>query len=215
MPIKKTFFLSFGVEWSGFCGSNGSNFPFNFIPIKSAGIKKQTNDGIIVLIIILAVVTWLPIQSIVVVTSPIGLHAPPAFAEITIKPANISRSLWEGINLRSRDTITMVVVRLSSTAERKNVRRPTIQTSLRLLVVVIRWVITSKPSCASINSTITMAPSKKKSIPAISERWCPSSSDTNSLSFPNNAKIDQQITPVSNADAALLILIGCSKAIAR
>jgi hypothetical protein len=38
------------------------------------------------------VVTWPPIQSMVVVTSPIGDHAPPAFAAITMMPATKMRS---------------------------------------------------------------------------------------------------------------------------
>ncbi len=37
------------------------------------------------------VVTWPSIQSIVVVTSPMGLHAPPALAAITAMPP----STWE------------------------------------------------------------------------------------------------------------------------
>ena len=39
------------------------------------------------------VVTFLPIQSIVVVTSPIGDQAPPALAATIISPANHSRVL--------------------------------------------------------------------------------------------------------------------------
>ena len=44
------------------------------------GIKTYWNN--------IGTVTLSAIQSIVVVTSPIGDHAPPAFAAITIKPAN-------------------------------------------------------------------------------------------------------------------------------
>ena len=40
-------------------------------------------------VIMLEAVTWPPIQSIMVVTSPIGDHAPPALAAIIIIPANI------------------------------------------------------------------------------------------------------------------------------
>src|SRR5687767_3091783 len=93
-PIIKTVFLSKEVEPKGsfFC-SGGMKEPFIFMLIKKAGMKKQTIDGSIVLMMILPVVTWFPIQSMVVVTSPIGLQAPPAFADITIRPANISLSL--------------------------------------------------------------------------------------------------------------------------
>ena len=88
-PIMNTVLLSFRVEFSfSFLSGIGSTKPFICKLITSAGTKKQTNEGKIVLTIILAVVTWLPIHNIVVVTSPIGLHAPPAFAEITISPAN-------------------------------------------------------------------------------------------------------------------------------
>jgi hypothetical protein len=41
---------------------------------------------------IASVVTWPCIQSMVVVTSPIGDHAPPAFAATTIIPAKKRRS---------------------------------------------------------------------------------------------------------------------------
>ena len=37
-------------------------------------------------------VTWPPIQSMIVVTSPIGDQAPPALAAIIIIPANIQIS---------------------------------------------------------------------------------------------------------------------------
>src|SRR5688572_20749419 len=94
IPIIKTVFLSKEVEPKGsfFC-SGGMKEPFIFILINRAGTTKQTSDGRIVLIMILPVVIWFPIQSMVVVTSPIGLQAPPAFAEITTSPANISLSL--------------------------------------------------------------------------------------------------------------------------
>jgi hypothetical protein len=61
----------------------GSIDPFIYMLITSAGIKKQTKEGSMVLTMILVVVIWFPIHNIVVVTSPIGLQAPPAFAEIT------------------------------------------------------------------------------------------------------------------------------------
>ena len=86
------------------------------------------------------------IQSIVVVTSPIGDHAPPAFAAITTIPTNTHRVFWSFTNLRSRDTITMVVVRLSKAAEKKNVRIQMIQSSLVMFFVFILSVITAKPS---------------------------------------------------------------------
>ena len=52
-----------------------------------------------------------------VVTSPIGLNAPPALAAITTIPANNKRIFPSGNNLLNKETINMVVVKLSSTAE--------------------------------------------------------------------------------------------------
>ena len=72
-------------------------FPISIerLPLK-AGKRAATKTGTIIQIIdgiinsklILPVVTLSPIQSIVVVTSPIGDQAPPAFAEMIISPAN-------------------------------------------------------------------------------------------------------------------------------
>ena len=68
----------------------------------------------------LRVVTLLPIQSIVVVTSPIGDQAPPAFAAITISAAyQILRFLSE-TTFCKMEIRTIVAVRLSIIAERIN-----------------------------------------------------------------------------------------------
>ena len=74
-----------------FSGSLASTsiFPlkgFNVLATKN-GTTKQTIEGITIHSTNPIVVTFLPIHSIVVVTSPIGLQAPPAFAAITIKEA--------------------------------------------------------------------------------------------------------------------------------
>src|SRR6187402_1743684 len=84
-----------------------------------------------------------PIQSIVVVTSPNGDHAPPALAAITIMPANQNLSCLLFNNLEQSDVITMAVVRLSNKAERKKVIKVTVKSSLDLLVVVIFSLIIS------------------------------------------------------------------------
>lgn len=60
-------------------------------------------------------------QSMMVVTSPIGLHAPPAFATTTI-PVTTKRSLSEEKNRLAICIMMMVTVRLSRSAERKKVR---------------------------------------------------------------------------------------------
>jgi hypothetical protein len=75
--------------------------------------------------IISTVVTCPPIQSIVVVTSPMGVQAPPALAAITIMPAKNKRSSRFSNNFFMSDTMTMVVVRLSNIELRKKVTNPT------------------------------------------------------------------------------------------
>ena len=82
----------------------------------------------------------------VVVTSPIGDQAPPALADITTIPTNIQRVLTSWISFLRSDTITIVVVRLSSAAEKKKVSTHIIQSNLLEFWVLIRSVITAKPS---------------------------------------------------------------------
>ena len=72
------------------------------------------------------------------------------------------------MSLRKRDTITIDVVKLSSNAEKKNVNTQTIQSILTLFLVWMRSVITRNPSCASINSTMVIAPIKKNRMLLIS-----------------------------------------------
>ena len=104
-----------------------------------------------------------------VVTSPIGDHAPPALAARITIPANNQRSFLS-TNFLSKAAITMEVVKLSKTAEKKKVNILNIQSNLTRFVVVILSVMTAKPSCASMSSTIVIAPNKKKSISAISTK---------------------------------------------
>ena len=121
------------------------------------------------------VVIWPPIQSMVVVTSPIGDQAPPAFAAMTMMPAKNRRSAWLDSSLRISEIMTMVVVRLSSSAERKKVTKPTSHISFDNWAVRMRLVMTSKPLCASTTSTMAMAPIRKKTIWAVPISECPSS----------------------------------------
>ena len=72
------------------------------------------------------VVNCPPIQSIVVVTSSIGDQAPPALAAMTTMPAKSQRVRRSSMSLRNSDTMTMDVVKLSSRAEKKNVKTHTI-----------------------------------------------------------------------------------------
>ncbi len=76
-----------------------------------------------------SVVTWPPIHSIVVVTSPMGDQAPPAFAASTTIPAKNQRVSLSAMSLRNKLTMTMAVVRLSSTEDRKKVMKETIHSN--------------------------------------------------------------------------------------
>jgi len=120
--------------------------------------------------IICKVVTCPPIHNMMVVTSPIGDHAPPALAARTTMLTKNNRSSLVGMIFRIKATNTIVVVRLSRRAERKKVRKLSNQSSLTLFLVVILSVITLNPSWVSIFSTMVMAPSRKNRISEISPR---------------------------------------------
>jgi hypothetical protein len=81
----------------------------------------------------------------VVVTSPIGVHAPPALAAMTIIPAKKSRMSLFGINFLISETITIDVVRLSRTDERKKVTQQMIHSNDFAFFVVILSVMKRKP----------------------------------------------------------------------
>ena len=108
-----------------------------------------------------------PIHNMVVVTSPIGDQAPPALAEITTIAANRSRSSCFCNSFLVSEIITIVAVKLSRTALKKKDRNPTIHNKCESFLVLIRDVITSKPLCASMTSTMVIAPIKKKTISAV------------------------------------------------
>ena len=162
----------------------------------------------------LAALTWPPIHNIIVVTSPIGDHAPPALAARIKTPANNHNVSLSLISFGRRAAITIAVVRLSKTAEKKNVITLKIQIKYTFLFVVILSVIIEKPWWASTNSTIVIAPSKKKRISAISTMWCWISWVRVWWSIPENAKSPHPNPPIIKADAALSTFIGCSNAIA-
>ena len=148
------------------CGTT-IGLPRSMVPTITSGISKLTKEGKNTPLTMATVVTRSAIHNMVVVTSPIGDHAPPAFAASTTTPAIISRSPRSLRTLRSSEIITIVVVRLSRTALRKNVTKPMIQTSDPTVRALIRVVMTSKPSCPSITSTMVIAPIRKKAICAV------------------------------------------------
>lgn len=133
----------------------------------SSGISKLSSDGRNTAFMMLTGVIWPPIQSIVVVTSPITVQAPPALAAITMMDANSRRSFLLPISFWISEIITMVVVRLSRIELRKNVTKPMIHIRVVCFVVRMIEVMTSKPLWASITSTIVMAPIRKKTICAV------------------------------------------------
>ena len=159
---------------------NSPKVPFIVNVRNNKGTTAQTILGIKRLCMIEPAEICPPIQSMVVVTSPIGDQAPPALAAITIIPAKNRRISLSGINFRIKDTITMVVVKLSKTEERKKATKQTTQSNTIGFLVLMRSVMNLNPWCASTNSTMVMAPIKKKRICAISLRWCPNCSTTNS-----------------------------------
>ncbi|EKD39862.1 MAG: hypothetical protein ACD_75C00272G0004 [uncultured bacterium] len=59
---------------------------------RMSGTMRQASDGRKTPFMIARVVIWPPIHSMVVVTSPIGVQAPPALAAMTMIPAKNSRS---------------------------------------------------------------------------------------------------------------------------
>ena len=89
-------------------------------------------------------------------------------------PAKNNRMSLFGMSFLIREIMTMVVVRLSSTEERKKETQPTIHNKVLGLRVLILSVINRKPWCESTSSTMVMAPKRKKRICAISLRCSPS-----------------------------------------
>ena len=109
------------------------------------GTATQRIDGITRFCIKPKVDTFPLIQSMVVVTSPIGDQAPPAFAAITARDTNQILSSFVGTNFRSKETSTIVAARLSKVAERKNARIEIKISMVLFLVVLILFVITANP----------------------------------------------------------------------
>ncbi len=119
---QKTKFLSNAGFISIFSFFNaGSMVPFILNETTINGMSKQKTAGDKQLPRYIDGGYLLPIQSMVVVTSPRGDHAPPAFAAITVMPTKNNRVSFKAIFFLNSETITMVVVRLSSRADRKNV----------------------------------------------------------------------------------------------
>lgn len=85
------------------------------------------------------------IQSMVVVTSPMGVQAPPALAAMTTRAPKSLLASTLGTSLRRSEIMTMVVVRLSSTEDMTKARMPMVHMSPFLEVVLMKSVTTRKP----------------------------------------------------------------------
>ena len=109
------------------------------------GIIIQIKEGMMSSLIKLTVVTFSPIHSMVVVTSPMGDHAPPAFAAMIISPANQTLSLFSAINFLRIVINTIVAVRLSMMADKIKAKIHMIHNSDLFLFVLINCFIVAKP----------------------------------------------------------------------
>mmetsp|Transcript_15262 Transcript_15262/g.45248 ORF Transcript_15262/g.45248 Transcript_15262/m.45248 type:complete len:365 (-) Transcript_15262:377-1471(-) len=183
------------------CTNSQPNVP---IRQRTLGMTKLHSSG--------TVVTWPPMYSIVVVMSPIGVHAPPALEATTTMPPSRWRNAWSCTNFCSNEIMTITTVRLFSTEDRRNVRMPTTSRRSRFLVALIDFVMMSNPLCASMISTMVRAPSRKNttSETSTSVLLMSVSNCTGVKSKPVPTKA-QTITPRTRAVAALLISVCSSR----
>ena len=80
-----------------------------------------------------------------VVTSPMGDQAPPAFAAIMISPANQILTFLSGITFCKIVIKTIVAVKLSIIAERKNASIAKIHNNFFLDLVLMKFLIVKNP----------------------------------------------------------------------
>ena len=114
---------------SASCSAGLSSVPFSVRAMTSVGTPAQMMLGMRMPVMMPIVETLPLIQSMMVVTSPIGENAPPALAARIIMPAYLSLvSLSVMIVLRTM-VMTMLVVMLSRSAERMNVSPTTFQSN--------------------------------------------------------------------------------------
>ena len=127
--------------------SGGVNFPLN--GFKKLAIVVGTiihkKEGRINNLISSKVDTFLPIQSIVVVTSPIGDHAPPALAAIIIRPANHNLSLLSLMSFLSMVMSTIVAVKLSIIADKINANMHIIHSRMLFFLVLMKPFMVANP----------------------------------------------------------------------
>mmetsp|Transcript_2130 Transcript_2130/g.7577 ORF Transcript_2130/g.7577 Transcript_2130/m.7577 type:complete len:399 (-) Transcript_2130:514-1710(-) len=169
-PTKKTR-MPFGAMRESPALSGASFLPCSsgMLVMSASGTAKLTADGRTRSFMVAMVEIWPLIHSIVVVTSPMGVHAPPALAAMTTTAPSSLRRSGSLTSLRSRETITMVDVRLSSTADKQKVRMPTNHTRVVMSSVSMASVMILKPWWASTTSTMVIAPKRKKMMPETSD----------------------------------------------
>ena len=103
-----------------------------------AEATAQAMDGINKYLINIGVETFLPIQSMVVVTSPIGDQAPPALAVITINAAYQILSFLSETTFCKIDMSTIVAVKLSIIADK--IKANPLNTH-RIAFLVLKFII--------------------------------------------------------------------------
>ncbi len=136
----------------------------------NTGITTETMLGTTRFKMRLLVVTLSAIHSMMVVTSPMGLHAPPLLAATTITPANNHRSFWSLSKRRVIITMMMVVVMLSSTALMMNESEASIHMSCFLLPALMCSVMKLNPPYRSMCSTMVMAQMRNTTISQVSPK---------------------------------------------
>ena len=164
MPNIKIILLSFRLTRFKFFPADlsavGVTFPFNCSEMIQSGKARAATLGKNKDRMTSPEVMLSFIHNIIVVTSPIGVQAPPALAAMTTTLPKIHLSCGLSSNFCKSIIITMAEVILSSTEDIKKVINPISQSNFFLLRVVIRLVMPSKPLCISMSSTIVMAPNK-------------------------------------------------------
>ena len=207
------------------------SLPFNIYCMMKAGTSIDTNEGTKISVITPTVVIEPAIQSMMVVTSPMGEKAPPELAAIITNAAYTIRSCLSATSLRNTIIITMLVVRLSRMADRKKVIKAMRHNSPRLLCVCMESRTKLNPPLVSTTSTMVIAPMRKNSVSAVSPKCSlrlsptcaniPAALPVNS-GMPGNTNSDgltmksvQQATHIKSATGALFTFVKLSRAMQR
>mmetsp|Transcript_105168 Transcript_105168/g.279919 ORF Transcript_105168/g.279919 Transcript_105168/m.279919 type:complete len:216 (+) Transcript_105168:663-1310(+) len=136
------------------------------------GATPATREGTKRLVTVAVTVILFWIHNIVVVTSPMGLHAPPALAAMTTRPPQSWRQLSSSAaTWRKIFSATIVAVRLSMTELMKKLSKQIKGMSRCLwspMALLMSAVTIPKPPKWSTDSTTAMAGRRKRTIPPTS-----------------------------------------------